>query len=71
MRETGRLVDDLATDVQALSHRLHSSKLDYLGLVSASRGFCRELSDRQDVTIAFTSHDVPRNVPREVMIASD
>ena len=33
---------DLTRDVQALSHELHSSKLEYLGVVPAMRGFCEE-----------------------------
>ncbi len=36
-------LSDLSTDIQALSHRLHSSKLDYLGLAAAAGGFCREI----------------------------
>jgi PAS domain S-box-containing protein len=31
-------ISDIATDIQALSHRLHSSKLEYLGLATAMRG---------------------------------
>ena len=30
-------LSDIATDIQALSHRLHSSKLEYLGLVARLR----------------------------------
>jgi len=29
-------LSDIANDIQALSHRLHSSKLEYLGLVAAA-----------------------------------
>src|SRR5277367_5215650 len=34
----------LGRDVQALSHRLHSSKLEHLGLTVAVTGFCREFA---------------------------
>jgi PAS domain S-box-containing protein len=50
---------DLATDVQSLSHELHSSKLHYLGLTAAIRSFCKEFSEQQKVEIDFTSHDLP------------
>src|SRR4051812_31157558 len=30
----------LGKDIQALSHRLHSSKLEYLGLANAAKSFC-------------------------------
>ena len=31
---------EISADVQTLSHELHSSKLDYVGLVAATQGFC-------------------------------
>jgi PAS domain S-box-containing protein len=59
---------DLARDIQALSHRLHSSKLDHLGLVSASAGLCRELSVQHCVTVAFSAVGVPDDVPKNVAL---
>ena len=59
-------VADLGREIQALSHRLHSSKLQYLGLVAACEGFCRELSEGQGLAIDFHSEDVPPNLPREI-----
>jgi len=40
-------LSDIASEIQALSHRLHSSKLEYLGLATAAAGFCKELSDQR------------------------
>jgi len=68
MGEACELISDLGNDVQALSHRLHSSKLEYLGLVAAAEGFCRELAAQQKVEIGFQSHDIPKNVPQEVAL---
>jgi len=59
---------DLGIEIQALSHRLHSSKLEYMGLVVACRSFCREVAERHKVTIDFADTDVPRAVPREVSL---
>jgi PAS domain S-box-containing protein len=61
-------LSDLAKDVQALSHRLHSSKLDYLGLAVATRGFCRELSEQQNVEIDFTHEGMPNRVRKEISL---
>jgi PAS domain S-box-containing protein len=66
--EANKQVSDLATDVQALSHRLHSSKLAQLGLVGAAASFCRELSSRQDVQIEFRSEDVPIELPQDISL---
>jgi signal transduction histidine kinase len=49
----------LAKDIQALSYRLYPSKLDYLGLASACVSFCREVSKRQNVEVAFSHDGVP------------
>ena len=61
-------LSDLGQDIQALSHRLHSSKLDYLGLPVAASSFCRELAEQQKVEIDFTYKDVPQDVPKEVSL---
>jgi PAS domain S-box-containing protein len=58
----------LGTDIQALSHRLHSSKLDYLGLAAAAGGFCRELSEQQKVEINFSHEGIPRNLPKQISL---
>jgi len=61
-------VQDLGSDIQALSHRLHSSKLDYLGLASACAGFCKELSERQNVEIDFHSESIPKDLSKEISL---
>jgi PAS domain S-box-containing protein len=50
---------EIATDVQSLSHELHSSKLSLLGISVAVRGFCKELSEQQKVEIDFKTQDLP------------
>ena len=59
---------ELGSEVQAISHRLHSSKLEYLGLAVASKSFCREVAERHKVTIDFAATDVPPEIPREVSL---
>jgi len=54
--------------VQSLSHQLHSSRLDYLGIVAAIDGFCDEFSKQHEVSIEFTDSDVPADLPREVSL---
>jgi PAS domain S-box-containing protein len=68
LKEAQEHVSDLGSDIQALSHRLHSSKLEYLGLGPAAEGFCKELSAAQNVEIAFQSQDIPKNLPQEISL---
>jgi PAS domain S-box-containing protein len=60
---------EIANDVQALSHKLHSSKLDYLGVEAAIRSFCRELSQQHNVMVDFTCEDVPNPLPSDISLS--
>ena len=59
---------ELGIDVQTLSHRLHSSKLEILGLTKAATSFCKELSERQGLKIDFQAENVPQDLPRDVSL---
>jgi len=59
---------DLGNDIQSLSHRLHSSKLEYLGLVSAAQSFCRELTEQRKIRIEFKHSDIPAGIPKEISL---
>ena len=66
--EANKQISELGNDIQALSHRLHSSKLEYLGLKAAVAGFCKELSDRHGVEIDFHSEGIPKELPHEISL---
>jgi len=59
---------EIAGDVQALSHQLHSSKLDYLGIVAGIRGLCKEFAKQHKVQVNFTDENVPRHLPKDVSL---
>ena len=59
---------EIASDIQSLSHELHSSKLQYLGIVAAIKSFCRDFSEQHDVKIDFDAHDLPRPLPSEISL---
>src|SRR5246127_33698 len=56
---------ELLNDVQAISHDLHSSKLEYLGVVAGIKSWCKEFGERQRVEIDF-SNDVHSALPFEI-----
>jgi PAS domain S-box-containing protein len=68
LRELAERVSEIGTEVQAISHRLHSSKLEYLGIVSAAKSFCREFGEQQKIDISFCHDDIPRSVPQETSL---
>jgi len=55
---------EISNDVQALSHDLHSSKLEYLGVVAGIKSWCKEFSQRYKMEIDFRS-DISSLVPAE------
>lgn len=68
LRDLSERTADIANGIHAISHKLHSSQLDYLGLVSAVEGLCTEFSSQQHVEIAFVHHDVPTALPQKVSL---
>jgi signal transduction histidine kinase len=57
--ELQKQTSEIAADIQSLSHELHSSRLQYLGIAAAIRGFCREFGEQQKVEVDFKIHDLP------------
>jgi signal transduction histidine kinase len=66
--EIQRHCAEIANAVQSLSHKLHSSKLEYLGVVAAVRGFCREFSQQYDVNVEFSEENVPGFLPHDISL---
>ena len=59
---------DVADDVHRLSHRLHPSMLDYLGLVPAVQKLAGEFSARHGVSIEFAQEPLPESVGPDVAL---
>jgi len=68
IRELLQQSNGISTDVQAISHRLHSSKLEVLGLIAATRAFCREFSSQHKLRIEFVHDERPLNLPYELSL---
>jgi PAS domain S-box-containing protein len=59
-------VIQLSQDVRQISHRLHSSVLEDLGLTAALNELCEELSAREEIEVLFEQESVPKNLPTDV-----
>ena len=68
MGELRKQTSEIATDIQTLSHELHSSKLEYLGIAAAMRGFCREFGEQQKVEIDFKTDDLPSPLAPDISL---
>jgi signal transduction histidine kinase len=61
-------ISEIATDIQSLSHELHSAKLQYLGIAAATRSFCKEFGEQQKVEIDFNAHDLPSPLSPDISL---
>jgi PAS domain S-box-containing protein len=68
IRELRTRVTEISERVQGLSHELHSSKLEYLGLVAAAKSWCREFAELRKLKIEFTTRGVPNFVAPEISL---
>ena len=59
---------EITDDVHRLSHRLHSSTLDYLGLAPALQKLVSEFSQRHDIAISLSHVALPPSLPSEVSL---
>jgi len=59
---------EISTDVQAVSHELHSSTLEHLGLVQAARGWCDQFGAKQHIDVRFSNRDIPKFLPHDVSL---
>jgi PAS domain S-box-containing protein len=65
VQELRRQTTELSNDVQAISHDLHSSQLEYLGAVAGMSGWCKEFAERQGIRIDWRQ-DVQSALPAEI-----
>lgn len=65
VQELQRQITEISNDVQILSHELHSSKLEYLGVVPGIKSWCKELAQRQKLEINWTA-DVSSAISPEI-----
>ena len=68
MHELQKQTAEISTDLYFMGYELHSSNLEYLGIVAATGSFCREFAARQAVKIDFTHDYIPQPVAHEVSL---
>jgi PAS domain S-box-containing protein len=58
----------VAGDVHRLSHQLHSSTLDYLGLVPAVKRLVADFSNRHSISVALADESLSSSLPPNVAL---
>jgi PAS domain S-box-containing protein len=57
---------EMSSDLHSLSHQLHSSKLELVGLVSALSGLCKEMGEKYKIDIHFTKSGALPKIAKDV-----
>ena len=70
LQKLSQEVSTIGGDLHTLSHRLHSSTLEALGLTSGVKAFCKEFAAQQGIKVDFTSDHVPRSVNHDVALCA-
>jgi signal transduction histidine kinase len=68
LRELAKSTSELGTDLHTLSHQLHSSTLESLGLVPAVGALCKEFTAKQGIRVDFKANEIPRSVHPDVAL---
>jgi PAS domain S-box-containing protein len=68
LREIAEIGTEVSTSIHNLSHQLHPSRLDTLGLVASLKGLCREFSTQHHLDATFVHRDVPKRIPKDVTL---
>ena len=68
LRDLWNRVGELGADLHVLSHRLHPSTLENLGLVAGAKAFCEEFTDQQEIHVDFTSDGVPTRISEDASL---
>jgi len=59
----------LAGDVQAISHELHPSILENLGLTTAVKSYCREVAQQNGVVVELSDSTLSGSLPQDVSLS--
>lgn len=68
VHEIYKRVKEIATKVSKLSHRLHSSELDFLGLGIAVDRLCRDFSSQYGIDADYVVKNVPPDLDRSIAL---
>lgn len=63
-----RHIEEIGHDIHVMSHQLHPSKLDHLGLAPSIKSLCSEISGSRGLKVEFIQHAVPARLAKDVKL---
>lgn len=68
LTDIAQTAEEISSELHHLSHQLHPSKLDTLGLIAAVSGYCREFQEQHALRTQFVHRNVPRQLSKDVTL---
>jgi PAS domain S-box-containing protein len=68
IQEMLKRTTELSSDIHSMSHQLHSSKLEHVGLEAALAGLCAEIGDKYNIEVHFAGPDSRLKLPKDVAL---
>jgi PAS domain S-box-containing protein len=68
LNNIAELTSEISSELHEISHQLHPSRLETLGLVTTLGSFCKEFSLQHNLRVQFVHQDVPEKVPQDISL---
>lgn len=68
LRQLASKVKEISLKVSRISHQLHSSELEYLGLAVAVRGLCREFTEQAHIPVECHCDGIPAGLNPDIAL---
>jgi PAS domain S-box-containing protein len=68
LEELVSAINTLSSDIHKIAYQLHPSKLEQLGLISALKGFLREVREKHDIILELSEEHVPKILPKNTAL---
>ena len=68
LNNIAELTSECSSEIHEISHQLHPSRLETLGLVTTLGSFCKEFSLQHNLRVQFVHQDVPEKVPQDLSL---
>jgi len=68
LNNVAEIASQISSDIHDLSHRLHPTKLDMIGLVPSLESFCRGFSKGHQLRMYFSHDHIPDQIPKNVTL---
>jgi len=68
LHELWNLASEIGADLHSFSHRLHSSRLETLGLGASVDSYCKEFAQKHGIEIDLACEQLPKPIPSETTL---